>query len=94
MQVAALAIARNVVKLVVLLLALVLAANTLTYLNFDFQYGFLKLKQKAIATGWYLPFYYSHVLVGGLILVQDFFSSSVFHISVSGACTAHWDIFM
>jgi hypothetical protein len=72
MQAATLSVARNFLKVVVLLLALVLAANTLTYLNFDFQYGFLKLKQKAIATGWYLPFYYSHVLVGGLILVVGF----------------------
>lgn len=69
----ALSLARNFLKAVVLLLAVMLAANALTYLNFDFQYGFLKLKQKAIATGWYLPFYYSHVLVGGLILVTGFF---------------------
>jgi hypothetical protein len=57
----------------VLLLALALTANTFTYLNFDSHYGFLRLKQKAIATGWYLPAYYSHVLLGGLILVIGFF---------------------
>ncbi|MBL0742920.1 DUF2306 domain-containing protein [Chryseolinea lacunae] len=52
-----------------LLLTVLLAGNTLTYLNFDPQFSFLRLKQEAIATGWYLPFYYSHVLVGGIILV-------------------------
>jgi hypothetical protein len=57
----------------VLLLALLLAGNTLTYLNFDPHYGFLKLKQQAIETGWYLPAYYSHVLLGGVILVIGFF---------------------
>lgn len=54
-------------------LGVLLAANALSYINFDPQYGFLRLKQDAIATGWYLPFYYSHVLIGGLILVVGFF---------------------
>jgi hypothetical protein len=58
---------------VVLLLAILLTINTLTYLNFNPQYSFLRLKQEAIATGWYLPAYYSHVLVGGLILLTGFF---------------------
>lgn len=54
-------------------LAIPLAWNALTYINFDFAYGFLKLKQKAIATGWYLPAYYSHVLIAGIILVAGIF---------------------
>jgi hypothetical protein len=54
-------------------LAVLLAFNALSYVNFDPQYGFLKLKQTAIATGWYLPFYYSHVLVAGGILVAGIF---------------------
>jgi hypothetical protein len=57
----------------VLLLALLLTANTLSYLNFNPHYSFLRLKQEAIATGWYLPAYYAHVLVGGLILLTGFF---------------------
>lgn len=57
----------------IFLLALLLAINSLTYLNFNPQYSFLKLKQEAIATGWYLPAYYSHVLAGGLILLSGFF---------------------
>jgi uncharacterized membrane protein YozB (DUF420 family) len=64
---------RNIFLGIVALLALALAANALTYSNFDPQYGFLRLKQQAVATGWYLPAYYSHVLIGGIILVVGFF---------------------
>ncbi len=56
-----------------ILLAVPLAINALTYLNFDVHYSFLKLKQQAIATGWYLPAYYSHVLMAALILVIGIF---------------------
>lgn len=69
----AIALFRNIFLGIVVLLALALAANALTYSNFDPQYGFLRLKQKAIATGWYLPAYYSHVLIGGIILIVGFF---------------------
>lgn len=68
-----LALFRNVLLLTVLILAVLLAANALSYLNFDPHYSFLRLKQEAIATGWYLPAYYSHVLIGGIILVTGFF---------------------
>jgi hypothetical protein len=54
------------------LLGVLLGLNTFTYLNFDPTYGFLKLKQEAIATGWYLPFYYSHIFIGGLVLIAGF----------------------
>jgi hypothetical protein len=54
-------------------LAAVLCFNALSYVNFDPAFGFLRLKEKAIATGWYLPFYYSHVLVGGIILMVGLF---------------------
>lgn len=56
-----------------ILLAVPLAINALSYLNFDVQYSFLKLKQQAIATGWYLPAYYSHVLIAAFILVIGIF---------------------
>lgn len=49
-----------------------LTINALTYLNLDSSYGFLKIKQAAVATGIYLPFYYFHVIFGGLILVTGF----------------------
>lgn len=65
--------ARRTFYLIILVLALTLAFNALSYANFDPHYGFLRLKEKAIATGWYLPFYYSHVLLGGLILLIGLF---------------------
>lgn len=64
---------KNIGLGIVLLLAVSLAFNALSYINFDSGYGFLRLKQQAIATGWYLPFYYSHVLIGGIILVIGLF---------------------
>ena len=59
--------------IVLLLLAVPLAINALSYGNFDTHYGFLKLKKLAIETGWYLPAYYSHVLAAGLILLIGIF---------------------
>jgi hypothetical protein len=53
-----------------------LTVNALTYFNFNPTYGFLKLKQAAVASGFYLPFYYCHVLVGGLILLAGFIQVS------------------
>ena len=66
-------IIKGIFIFIALLLAVLLAVNTLTYANFDTHYGFLKLKQQAIETGWYLPAYYSHVLISGIILVIGFF---------------------
>jgi hypothetical protein len=60
-------------KWLMITLGVALGLNTLTYLNFDPSYGFLRYKQEAIATGWYLPFYYSHIFVGGLVLIAGFF---------------------
>jgi hypothetical protein len=57
----------------VVMLGLSLTVNALLYGNFDPRYGFLRLKQDAIATGWYLPAYYSHVLIGGIVLMLGFF---------------------
>ena len=68
-----LSLARNIVLFVVAFLAVTLACNALSYINFDPDYGFLRLKQAAVATGWYLPGYYSHVLFGGMILVIGLF---------------------
>jgi hypothetical protein len=55
-----------------ILLGVILALNTFTYLNFDPAYGFLLLKQEAVATGIYLPFFYCHIFAGGLILLAGF----------------------
>jgi len=62
-----------IIGLIVFLLIVSLSLNAFTYINFDFTYGFLRLKQAAIATGWYLPAYYAHVLVAGAILIVGFF---------------------
>ncbi|HEY3403752.1 MAG TPA: DUF2306 domain-containing protein [Ohtaekwangia sp.] len=59
--------------IVLLILAVPLAFNALSYINFDPQYGFLRLKKFAIDTGWYLPAYYAHVLFAAIILVVGFF---------------------
>lgn len=67
------AVIRWLLGIIVLLLVVSLSLNALSYFNFNFAYGFLRLKQAAIATGWYLPAYYSHVLVAGLILVLGLF---------------------
>lgn len=66
-------LARSFTLIVIAFLAIMLAYNALSYINFDPHYGFLRLKQEAIATGWYLPAFYSHVLLGGLILVVGMF---------------------
>jgi hypothetical protein len=70
-----LTLGRTVVVLFILL-GVILALNTFSYLNFDPTYGFLRLKQEAVATGWYLPFYYSHVFTGGVILIAGFIQFS------------------
>jgi hypothetical protein len=58
---------------IILFLISLLTINALSYLNFSTDYGFLALKQKAVASSWYLPAYYSHVTIGGLILLIGFF---------------------
>lgn len=57
---------------ILFLLGLSLSINTLTYFNFQRAYGFLRLKQAAVSSGFYLPFYYSHVLISGLVLLSGF----------------------
>ena len=59
--------------IIVFFLIISLSWNALSYFNFDQGYGFLRLKQAAIATGLYLPAYYSHVLAAGAILTLGFF---------------------
>jgi uncharacterized membrane protein YozB (DUF420 family) len=69
----ALTFVRRAFYIIVIALVFSLAYNAVSYINFDPDFGFLRLKEKAIATGWYLPFYYSHVLVAGIILVVGLF---------------------
>lgn len=58
---------------ILFLLIFTLSINTFSYLNFDFTYGFLRLKQDAIKTGWYLPAYYTHIIIAGFVLLIGFF---------------------
>lgn len=64
---------RGIGFFLLIILAAPLALNGLSYLNFDFDYRFLMLKQQAIASGWYLPAYYSHVIIASIILLIGIF---------------------
>jgi uncharacterized membrane protein len=66
-------VVRWVFGIIICFLIVTLSWNALTYLNFNPSYGFLRLKQAAVATGFYLPAYYSHVLAAGAILTLGFF---------------------
>jgi uncharacterized membrane protein YozB (DUF420 family) len=66
-------LSRSSFYFVLLVLAIPLSINALSYLNLDSDYGFLRIKTDAIATGWYLPAYYAHVLMAAVILVIGFF---------------------
>jgi hypothetical protein len=53
---------------------LFLCAGTLwQYYDFRSQSWFLSLKQAAIATGWYLPAFYCHIMGSSIILLTGFF---------------------
>jgi uncharacterized membrane protein len=61
---------------------LVLSFGTLyTYLNFTGTSSFLQLKQSAVESGYYLPAFYSHVLISSVILIVGFaqFSKKVYN---------------
>ena len=66
-------LSRGSFYVVLLLLAVPLSINALSYLNLDSEYGFLRLKKDAITTGWYLPAYYAHVLIAAVILLIGLF---------------------
>ena len=65
-------LSRGAFYFMLLLMAVPLSINALSYLNLDSGYGFLRIKRDAISTGWYLPAYYAHVLVGAVILLVGF----------------------
>ncbi|GHM99615.1 hypothetical protein WSM22_11050 [Cytophagales bacterium WSM2-2] len=68
--------ARRFFWVLLFVLGAALTLNTLYYFNFDSSYGFLRIKQAAVASGIYLPFYYFHVLIAGLILIAGFIQVS------------------
>jgi len=52
---------------------IVLSLAVVEYLGFKPDTGFLKLKQAAVKSGWYLPAFYSHIFGSGIILICGFF---------------------
>lgn len=69
-------VAEKVLKYFSFFWIFILSVSTLQYLNFQTDAGFLKLKQFAVSTGWYLPAFYCHVFGSGLILLAGFFQFS------------------
>ncbi len=51
----------------------ILSFATLEYMGFRPDTGFLQLKQSAIASGWYLPAFYSHIFGSAVILLCGLF---------------------
>ncbi|WP_256010138.1 DUF2306 domain-containing protein [Desertivirga xinjiangensis] len=47
----------------------ILSVSTLEYIDLKPDTGFLKLKQQAIASGWYLPAFHAHIFGSALILL-------------------------
>ena len=54
----------------------ILSFATLEYIGFKPDTGFLKLKQVAVKTGWYLPAFYCHVFGSSILLLAGFFQFS------------------
>jgi len=53
---------------------LILCAGTfLQYYDFKNQSTFLEIKKAAVATGWYLPAFYFHIIGSSIILLLGFF---------------------
>ena len=53
---------------------LVLCAGTfLQYYDFKNESHFLEIKRAAVASGWYLPFFYCHIIASSTILFIGFF---------------------
>lgn len=58
------------------ILVLILCLGTLQYLSFKPDVAFLKLKQFAVRTGFYLPAFYAHIFGASTILLAGFFQFS------------------
>jgi uncharacterized membrane protein YozB (DUF420 family) len=56
--------------------AILCLGTFLQYYDFKNQSAFLEIKQAAIATGWYLPFFYCHIIGSSIILLAGFFQFS------------------
>jgi len=58
------------------ILILILCLGTLQYLSFKPDIAFLRLKQFAVKTGFYLPAFYAHIFGASTILVAGFLQFS------------------
>ena len=57
--------------------SLILSAGTfLQYYDFKHHSEFLEIKRQAVATGWYLPAFYCHIIGSSIILIVGFFQFS------------------
>lgn len=64
---------RITLRIIAFALIFVLCAGTLQYFSFETDIAFLKLKQFAVRTGWYLPAFYAHIWGSSIILLCGFF---------------------
>ncbi len=56
--------------------AILCLGTFLQYYDFKNQSTFLEIKAAAIKTGWYLPFFYCHIIGSSIILLAGFFQFS------------------
>jgi hypothetical protein len=69
-------IAVKLLRYFAFILILILCLGTLQYLSFKPDIAFLKLKQFAVKTGFYLPAFYAHIFGAATILIAGFFQFS------------------
>jgi uncharacterized membrane protein len=69
-------IAVRLLRYFAFVLILILCLGTLQYLSFKPDIAFLKLKQFAVKTGFYMPAFYTHIFGAATILVAGFLQFS------------------
>jgi hypothetical protein len=69
-------IALKLLRYFAFILILILCLGTLQYLSFKPDIAFLKLKQFAVRTGFYLPAFYAHIFGASAILIAGFLQFS------------------
>jgi uncharacterized membrane protein len=69
-------IAVKLLRYFAFILVLILCLGTLQYLSFRTDIAFLKLKQFAVKTGFYLPAFYAHIFGASAILIAGFLQFS------------------
>ena len=69
-------IALKLLRYFAFILVLILCLGTIQYLSFKPDIAFLKLKQFAVRTGFYLPAFYAHIFGASTILIAGFLQFS------------------